>query len=515
MSKTSVFRGTLLLTTANLAIRCVSMVFQVYLSGRIGAAGLGLMQLISSIGILALTFGASGLRTAAMYLTAEETSRNRQGGVRCAMSWCLRYGFFTSLVAGLLLIRLAPLLAARWIQDTQAVPSLKLIGLFLPITCMTAVMSGYFTACGKIRQMVLIEVSEQVLAVILTVLLLDMWAGSSIERACCAIFGGSAVACSISFFVMYAVYRRDRRAFGPTPKGLRMGQRLLRLCVPLALNGYLRSGLSTLENMLIPRGLRKSGDSGERSMETYGTIHGMVFPVITFASVILYSLSDVLVPELARCRATGNSRRVLHLTDKCLRFGLVFALSTAGLLFCLSEPLGLLLYHSTEAARYIGFFAPLVIILYLDAIVDGMHKGLGQQLHCVRYNTLTSFLDVALIFLLLPRYGIGGYLLSFTVTHLLNFYLSIRRLVQVTAYPLPIGFFCKASSMAALSVAAVRLLDRGGTPELLAALLLGCIYLALFSLLLAVSGTFTGADLRWVLSLLRQRGRLPSQDGAA
>lgn len=505
MRKTSIFRGTLLLTSANLVIRCVAMVFQVYLSGQIGAIGLGLMQLIASVGSLALTFGASGLRTAAMYLTAEESSRDRQGGIRSAVNWCLGYGFITSLVAGLFLIRFAQLLSVRWIQDVQAIPSLKLIGLFLPITCMTAVMGGYFTACGKIRQMVVIEVAEQVVAVGLTVFLLYSWAGASVERACCAIFGSSAVACSLSFFVMFFIYRRDCRSFGPTPKGLHMGKRLFRLCIPLALNGYLRSGLSTLENMLIPRGLRKSGDSGERSMETYGTIHGMVFPVITFASVILYSLADVLVPELAGCRAKGNNRRVLHLTDKCLRFGLVFALSVAGLLFCLATPLGELLYHSEEASRYIRFFAPLVIILYLDSIVDGMHKGLGQQLHCVRYNTITSFLDVALIFVLLPRYGIGGYLLSFTITHLLNFYLSIRRLVKVTDYPLPLGFFCKSFAMAAISVAIVQLVDRGGTPAILPVLLLGCVYLALFTLLLTISGTFTGADLRWVISLLRQK----------
>ena len=59
MSGTSIARSTLLLTAANLAIRFVSMLFQVYLSARLGAAGLGLMQLISSVGMLAMTLGCA------------------------------------------------------------------------------------------------------------------------------------------------------------------------------------------------------------------------------------------------------------------------------------------------------------------------------------------------------------------------------------------------------------------------------------------------------------------------
>lgn len=500
MSGTSIARGTLLLTAANLAIRCVSMLFQIYLSARLGAAGLGLMQLISSVGMLAMTLGAAGVRVAAMYLTAEEFGRGRTGGVRSAVSWCMGYGLILSTAAGLLLLRLAPWLAERWIADARAVPSLRLLGLFLPVSCLTSILTGYFTACGKLRQMVLIELAERLASVLLTILFLR-WAGDRVDLACCAIFAGSAVTCAASFLVMYGIYCADSRRFAPTPKGLHMGRRLLRLCGPLAVNEYLRSGLSTLENLLIPRGLRQYGASGERSMASYGIIHGMVFPVITFASAILFSLSDVLVPELARCRAAGRQARILHLTDRCLRLGLIYAAGVAGLLTCLAERLGLLLYQNGEAGRYILIFAPMVLVLYLDAVVDGMHKGLGQQLHCVRYNTLTSFLDVLFLFFLLPRWGIGGFVFSFTVTHLLNFWLSLRRLLLVTGYPVALSFAQKVPLLALLAVVPVRLLGRIGPETATAALLLGGLYLAFYVLLLTATGTCSAGDLSWLRTL--------------
>ena len=236
-------------------------------------------------------------------------------------------------------------------------------------------------------------------------------------------------------------------------------------------------------------------------MATYGVIHGMVFPVITFASAILFSLSDVLVPELARCRATGNRARILHLTDRCLRLGLIFAAAVAGLLTCLAEPLGQLLYQNEEAGRCIRFFAPMVLVLYLDAVVDGMHKGLGQQLHCVRYNTLTSFLDVLFLFFLLPRWGIAGFLFSFTVTHLLNFWLSLQRLIRVTGYTIRLSFTLKVPLLALAAVLPVRLLGQCGPETAVSALLLGGMYLTLDLLLLTLTGTVSRGDLSWLRTL--------------
>ena len=89
-------------------------------------------------------------------------------------------------------------------------------------------------------------------------------------------------------------------------------------------------------------------------------------------------------------------------------------------------------------------------MLYCDAITDAMTKGLGQQKHCVRYNIITSAMDVALLFVLLPRFGMDGYFISFLITHLLNFLLSLRRLLKITNIRIP--FHAPAFMAAAFTV---------------------------------------------------------------
>ena len=481
-------------------LRGISMLFQGYLAGIIGPEGIGLVQLILTVGGLAMTFGLSGLRVSAMYLCAQEYGSGRPAGMQQAMRCCLRAGAVISALAALGLYLASDYAAVRWICDARAAQALRYLALFLPVSCICAILSGFFTACDRIGQLARVEIAERLASVGLTYLLLRLWAADNAARACSAIVLGSSLACLGSTAVLFAMYRSACRAYGALPKRLPMWGRLTRLCVPLALNAYLRAGLSSLEQFLIPWGLERAGRSYQASMAAYGTIHGMVFPILMFPAAIVYALADLLVPELARCRAEENARRIHHLTRTCLRMGLLFALSVASLMTALSDELGMLIYKSADAGRYLRVFAPMALMLYMDAMVDGMHKGLGEQVACVRYNTITSFLDVVLLYMFLPRYGIESYIVIFALTHAVNFYLSLRRLLLVTGYRMDLRFPARAAFCAASACLAGFCIPRTAMIGTIA--LRAGAYLAVFVLFLDLTGTFTAYDRRWLCHAL-------------
>ena len=64
--------NTALLTGSSLLMNAIAMAFQAWLAGRIGAAGIGLYQLVLSVSGLCATFAISGVRFAATRLVAEE-----------------------------------------------------------------------------------------------------------------------------------------------------------------------------------------------------------------------------------------------------------------------------------------------------------------------------------------------------------------------------------------------------------------------------------------------------------
>lgn len=495
LPKRSIFHSALLLTAIDLLLRGVSMVFQVYLSGRAGAAGLGLLQLVAAVGALAMTLGLSGVRTAAMYLCAEEYGRRRFAGMRRAMELCILWGAVCSAAASGALWLLSGTLARAWIRDVRAASGLRILALSLPLRCYVSILCGYFTACGRVRRLALVEVAEQLSSLVFTLLLLPRADGA--EHACCAILLGGFAASGVSGVWLTCLLRRDFRKYGPAARGLALGRRLLNLCVPLAFGDYLRSGLRTLEQLLIPLGLARCGGSTGSAMAAYGTIHAMVFPILMFPAAIIFSLSELLIPELARCRAEGNTRRILHLTGRSLRLGPVFACGVSALQFLLARPLGMLFYQSEDAGRYLRSFAPLIVILYADALVDGMCKGLGQQAANVRNNTITSLLDVALLYLLLPRWGISGYFFTFVLTHALNFYLSLRLLLDASGSTLPAVPLIKTTVCALASAAACLLLPERG-PWLIQILRMCSLFAAAYLPLLYLTGALTPGDRRWL-----------------
>lgn len=182
MRKRSIFYNALLLTGVNLLLRGVSMVFQVYLSRRIGAAGVGLLQLVLTVETAAITFGLSGARVAAMYLCAEEYGRRRLDGVRSALTHCLCFGAVCSVLTGAALLFGSEWIADTWLHEPLASGCLRITALALPLRCCAAILSAYFTACGQVRRLVRVDVIERLACLALTMFLLLAFAGDSRRR---------------------------------------------------------------------------------------------------------------------------------------------------------------------------------------------------------------------------------------------------------------------------------------------------------------------------------------------
>ena len=185
------FYSALMLTGVNLLLRLAGTSFQVYISAKIGPAGVGLLQLTMSVGNIAIIAGIGGIRTASMYLTAEELGRKRPGSVPWVLSKCFLYSILCSGAVALLLFSIAPYIAGSWIGESRVAAALRILAAFLPVTGLCAVMTGYFTAAGRIGTLAAVEVAEQIFTMSVTLLALSFFAGRDAGRACQCILLGS------------------------------------------------------------------------------------------------------------------------------------------------------------------------------------------------------------------------------------------------------------------------------------------------------------------------------------
>lgn len=425
--------NTALLTGSSLAMSAISMAFQVWLAGRIGSAGIGLYQLVLSVAFLCTTFAVSGIRFAATRLVSEELGHERSWSVAAAMRRCFAYSLFFGLSAMAVLFSFAEPIGFLWIGDARTVKSLKLIAFSMPFLSLSSVMSGYFTACGRVWKPTVVHLGEQLITIGFVAYFLAHSPAGDIEKNCTAVMLGNVCGDVISFVCMLLFYLTDRHSVRDySAQKLKLTSRMLKVALPLAVSAYARSALSTLEHLLVPRGLKAAGFSADRALSGYGVIQGMVLPIVSFPACILMALAELIIPELTEAQVRGNDGDISKTVSLLIKKGLGYSSAVALVLFVFADKLGVRIYSSPEAGDYLRLLAPLIPIMYTDMVADGCLKGLGQQLWCMGINLLDALLGVLLVWQVLPVFALKGYICIIYFNECLNFALSIMRLRKVT-----------------------------------------------------------------------------------
>lgn len=424
--------NTFLLTGVSLLMSCIGIAFQTWLVGRIGSAGIGLYQLVISVTNLLATFAISGIRFASTRLISEELGGTDCTGIRAAMRRCLGYGLLFGVLAGAVLWSLAEPIGFLWIGDARTVRSLRISAVSMPCISLCASLSGYFTACGRVWKPSAVHLVEQIFGIAAVWLCLSRVPLTDIELSCAAVTTGRVMADIASLIMMAGIYLADRRRhYATCGGGARLTARMLKIAVPLAVSAYARSALTTLQNLLVPRGLKAAGYSSNGALAGYGTIQGMVMPIIFFPSCIMSALGELIVPELTEAQVQGSRDEIHSATRRLILLSIQFSTAVGLFMWLFSDMLGLAIYKSGEAGHYIRLLAPLVPVMYTDMTVDGCLKGLGQQVWSMGINIADSLVGLFLVWALLPRFALSGYIALIYITEVLNFVLSIIRLRRV------------------------------------------------------------------------------------
>jgi stage V sporulation protein B len=438
-----IFFNLLTLTATSLLLRTIGMSFQVYLSKKIGPAGIGLLQLIMSIYFLAATFAISGIRLAATRLVAEELGMNREAGAKKAIKTCLGYSLIFSTVSAITLFFCADFIGTLWLGDARTILSLRILALSLPFLAICAVMGGYFTAVRRVLKLSAVMIAEQCFRIAATVACILALLPRGLEYACAGIAIGACIGEIASCLLLFILYSVDIRQYKNRECSPDLPPRMFRIALPVAFSAYVTSIIRTVQQTLIPYGLKKSGASRESALATYGTIQGMAIPLLMFPAVLLYAISDLIVPELAECQAQGRPNRLSYIINRVISLGLISSIGVMSIFFRFSAELGSVVYNSSQAGYYLKILAPLIPVMYMDSIVDGMLKGIGQQVPSMAYNIFESLIGVTLIYLLLPKFAIAGYIFTLFLTRTLNFGLSLNRLRKFVSLKITAGAICK------------------------------------------------------------------------
>ena len=422
----SYLKNAALLTGADVVLRLAGMGLRIWLANALGGEGMGLYQLVLAVYSLFVTLATSGVSVAATRLIAEELSRSRAEA--CGMLLRL-------LGAALLLgsaawagqFGLAELAAAWWLGDVRAAGALRAAAFGLPWMAVSAVLRGFFIARRQVGPNVVSQLVEQTVRISAIWFALERGGALDVGGKCTAVLAATALSETVSACLMLLFYRREAvSAFGagPARRPMDPAKRLWEILWPVEGGRCLASALHTAENMLVPACLTVYLlDAGGRSaaVAQYGNLKGMALPLLTFPFGLLGSLSVLLMPEITQAHIRGETGRLSALLDRMLRLTGYFS-ALAGAVFWVWGAAAARLFYGpdgSEAGFYLTVLGPAMPLMYLESMVDGAMKGIGEQKAAFRYSVWDAVLRIGGVAVLLPRYGMRGFL---TVILLSSFY---------------------------------------------------------------------------------------------
>ncbi len=434
------------MSVGSIIIHSISVAFNIFVSNKIGAEAMGLITLTAGVYSFAITFATSGINLAVVRLVSsalpyknknQMLDKSSNLAVRKIMMQATKYCLFFSMVASVCLFFSARFIGFYLLDDVRVIPSIKVMAFSLVPIGVSSMINGYFCAVRRVYKNVIVQFIEQGAKISLVTTLLIFISPSGIEYASLSIALGGAISEFISLLINLILYIFDRirhrgANFELDEKEENKSYSVFSCAFPVAVSAYVRSGLTTIEHLAIPWGLKKSGAGASAALASYGVLHGMVFPLIFFPSSVLGAFSSLLVPEIASSYEAKDYKRIRYIVSYVFGFSLLFSMCVSGVFISFSGEIGTHFFGSSEAGRFIRLIAPLIPLMYLDFAVDAMLKGLGEHIYTMRVNIIDSLVSVILILILVPLFGIYGYIVVIFITELFNTSMSIIKLLNKT-----------------------------------------------------------------------------------
>ena len=440
MKKTKIFfiNGFILTITAFI-MKSIGMVFNLYVSNKIGSEAVGVFSLVMSVYMFAITFATSGLSLACTCIVSEQFAKgNFLEGLKAVKS-CLLFSLLLGLGSSLLVIIFSNIISQVWLKSMVSCMPLYLISLGLPFISISSVINGYFSAVRKGYKSAFSQVFELLVKIIVSILLLNFYANKDVESICICLILADVISEICSCCLLIILYQIDKQRYCTRfISHITFKKKILKITLPVSITSYIRSGLSTLKQFMIPSRLVLFGLPYSLALSEYGKINGMTMSVLMFPNVFIMSFSNLLIPEFASLFAKQYKKRILDISQKVFLATSLFSIGIAIIFFFFANEISLMVFKNLECAKYIKILSPLILFMYPDNILDSMLKGLNKQFGVMICNILDLVLTISVLYFLLPTLGLTGYLLAIIISEVFNFCISYFQLYRATGFKMPI-----------------------------------------------------------------------------
>ncbi|MDH6374352.1 stage V sporulation protein B [Paenibacillus sp. PastF-3] len=442
MRKQSFIQGTLILLAAGIINRMLGFIPRIALPRIIGAEGVGLYQLAYPFFIVLVTVITGGLPLAIAKMVAEAEGENRPEKSR----QILRTGLTLSVGLGIFFTIVA-LVSASWVSNViltdhrvyyTFIAMIPMIG----IVAVSAIYRGYFQGRQNMIPSALSSVFESIVRIFFMLwfswLLLPKGIAFAAAGAMLGVTVGEIGGMLAILWQYYVITKRDKKttpileqqmiekevipADPDTVKSTSpILRRLLGVSIPVTASRLVGSFSYLLESIITVRSLALAGIATAAATAQYGSLQGMVIPLLLLPGALTSSLAVSLVPSLSEAAARKDLPTIHKRMHQALRLALVTGAPFAVLMYVLAVPLCNLLYGNPDTAPMLKLMAPFALFIYVQAPLQAALQAMDRPGRALINTLIGAVVKIILIVILAsqPEYGIYGAIIAIIVNSVL------------------------------------------------------------------------------------------------
>lgn len=404
MNKDNFFKESLILTVSNLATGVLGFIFSIILSKELGPEGMGLYGLVMPIYNLFICLICGGMVTAISKVSAVYFGKKDYRNLNKTIETTITFDLILGIIIASFFFIFSPYISKYIIKDTRTLYSLKIIAPALIFVALSSILKGYFYGISKVKIPAFIDILEKAVRIAVIVTVINMLSSPSINNTVTVAYISLCIGEFISLLLLYIFYKINKNQTNYNISNKREGRPqllfdVLVISLPLCLNGFLSTILSTISTLIVPRRLMSAGFQYNSALSLIGKFSGMAMAIIFFPLLVVNSIVTILVPDLSQTLDKKDYYAIENRISQVIKIAFLLGLST--LVICISIPdsLGKLFFNRDDLGPYISFAALSAPLTYTAATTFGILNGLGKQGILLRNSLLVSILEVILLYI--------------------------------------------------------------------------------------------------------------------
>ena len=339
---------------------------------------------------------------------------------------CFKYCLFFSILSIFILLFFNSYITNTILGNTISIYLLYILAIALPICSVSSCLNGYFMATNKVVTVVVSQILEVLIQIIFVFIFYKLNCFNTTNQICLVLIIGLILSDLCSFLYLIYKYYIDYKYYKhSTHTKINFKKQICKISLPVAFTTYIKSGLSTLKNSLIPIAFVSYGLSYNDALSYYGIISGTVMSLLLFPFTFIQSYSSLLIPEISTYNIKSDSKKIIRIAKKSLTLTCIFSALAVIILIIFSHWIDEYLYKTLSVEFYIRLLAPIIVYIYMDNVIDSILKSLDLQVFVMIINIIDLIVSILFIKFLIPIFGIYGYIFILYFSEIFNFLLSL------------------------------------------------------------------------------------------